>query len=87
MKIVDKTKDKQEEQWQLGDVLKSCDGDLALIANDNNFNNCLMDISSNGDCYSTSPTHRISQPYYSLNELQKDYSYKWHKVNAKLVIE
>lgn len=30
MEIVDKTKNKQKEQWQLGDVLKSNDGDIGM---------------------------------------------------------
>ena len=34
MKIVDKTKDKKEEQWKLGDVLKSNNGTVGLIVQD-----------------------------------------------------
>lgn len=31
MEIVDKTKDKKEEQWQLGDVLVTNTGNIGLI--------------------------------------------------------
>ncbi|MGV0057421.1 hypothetical protein ACQ5RW_00965 [Lactobacillus gasseri] len=88
MKIIDKTKDSSEEQWQLGDVIKSNCGLLALIVQNDDLNYCLMNITSGyGNCYSTSPFGRASKLHSSLESLYLAYYPKWHKVNAKLVIE
>ena len=88
MEIVDKTKDKQEEQWQLGNVVKSNRGQLALVAQNDSSNYCLMNITSSyGHCYSTSPFGRASKTYSDLESLYLACYPNWHRVNAKLVIE
>lgn len=87
MKIIDKT-NQQKEQWQLGDVVKSNRGLLALIVQNDDLNYCLMNITpSYGNCYSTSPFCRASKLHSSLESLYLTYYPKWHKVNAKLIIE
>lgn len=87
MKIVDKTKDKKEEKWKLGDVLTDGDGDFGLIVLNNTYDVCLMDITPNKKrVYSTN----INDRYFtegSLTDLQNIHGIRWHKVNAKLVIE
>ena len=35
MEIIDKTKEKTEEQWQLGDVLVTNTGNISLIVKNN----------------------------------------------------
>ena len=91
MKIIDKTKDKKEEQWQLGDVIKNSDGGFGLIVKDNNGSYCMMDITPNAnDTYHTDDMGIWGDAETTLPELQ--YSKRlvddtWHKVNAKLVIE
>lgn len=91
MKIVDKTKDKQEEQWQVGDVLKDSDGNFGLIVKDNYGNYCLMNITPNGDnTYQTDDTGIWGYSETTLPVLQHSRRLAddtWHKVNAKLVIE
>lgn len=88
MKIIDRTDDSSEEQWQLGDVIKSNRGLLALIVQNDDSNYCLMSItSSDGHCYSTSPFGRARKMYSSLEALYINCYPRWHKVNAKLVIE
>lgn len=89
MEIIDKTKDKKEEQWHLGDVLKySDDKRIAMITKNNNSDYCLMDIRpDNAGNYSTNISGIWGMPYTTLEDLQEDYCNHWHKVNAKLVIE
>jgi hypothetical protein len=90
MKIIDKTNDKQEEQWQLGDVLKDKEEHKALIVKDNNDSYCLMDISPESDIkeqYSIKDGNIYEWPCSSLDRLYRDHSNSWHNVNAKLVIE
>lgn len=87
MKIVDKTKYKQEE-WQLGDVVKSENGLFALIVQNDTSNYCLINITASyGNSYSTSPFGRASKTYSNLESLYLACYPRWHKVNAKLVIE
>lgn len=86
MEIVDKMK-KREEKWELGDVLTDGDGDFGLIVLNNIYDVCLMDITPNKErVYSTN----INDRYFtedSLTDLQNIHGTRWHKVNAKLVIE
>lgn len=84
MKIVDKTKDKKEEQWQLGDVLKDKDGYKALIVQNDNKKYCLMDIdtcNTSNETYSTNDIDVYGNPCSSVEELYSkfehfEYSYK-----------
>ena len=92
MKIVDKTKDKQEEQWQLGDVLTNEDHYYGLIVRNKDNDFCGMDItnSDSAGSYSTKPSCLFGFTYKRITELKKlmlDEDISWHKVNAKLVIE
>lgn len=91
MKIVDKTKDKKEEQWQIGDVVKDSNGNFGLIVKDDYGNYCLMDITPNGDdTYQTDDTGIWGYAETTLPALQHGRRLvddTWHKVNAKLVIE
>ncbi|OYR87159.1 hypothetical protein [Lactobacillus taiwanensis] len=90
MEIINKSKEKQEEQWQLGDVLEDKEEHKALIVKNNNGSYCLMDISPESDMegrYSTKAGDIYDWPYSSLDELHSINSGGWHKVNAKLVIE
>ena len=82
MEIIDKTKGKNEEQWQLGNIVEDDEGHRAMIILDDNFVYKLMNIKDKGafitfDYFAASGT---------LYKLQDDNS-EWHKVNAKLVIE
>lgn len=82
MEIVDKTKDKQEEQWQLGDVVESDSGNREIIIRDDTDDCVIMPIA--GDhAYQTSQSFSD----YEIDVLQQNKSCLWHKVNAKLVIE
>lgn len=74
MKIVDKTK----EQWQLGDVVKSISGDIGLIIQDDGYKYRLINITAD---------YLYVDKYDKPQNLQKDFQTRWHKVNAKLVIE
>ncbi|WP_049160026.1 hypothetical protein [Lactobacillus gasseri] len=82
MKIVDKIKDKQEEQWQLGDVVESESGNRGIIIRDDTDDCVIMPIT--GD-----HAYQTSQSYgdYEIDVLQQNKSLLWHKVNAKLVTE
>ncbi|ABY26977.1 hypothetical protein [Lactobacillus johnsonii] len=80
MKIVDKTKDKKEEKWQLGDVVTN-DINYGLVITDDSSNYMVLNFKGNNQ-YTTDQT----SSYHSIEELQ-DYYSNWHKVNAKLVIE
>lgn len=71
MEFIDKTKDKKEEQWQLGDVIKNSDGDFGLIVKDNNGRYCMMDITPNAnDTYQTDDTGIWGYAETTLRELQ-----------------
>lgn len=91
MEIVDKTKEKTEEQWKLGDVVKNSNDNFGLIVKDNNGNYCLMDITPNdNNTYRTDNIGIWGCAKTTLPELQHRRSLvddTWHKVNAKLVIE
>lgn len=78
MKIVDKTKDKKEEQWKLGDVLKSNNGTVGLIVQDSMQEYHLINVTDNSI---------FTDEYDNLADLQTSIWNLWHKVNAKLVIE
>ena len=78
MKIVDKTKDKKEEQWQLGDVLKGNNGTVGLIVQDRMQGYHLINVTDNSI---------FTDEYDNLADLQTNIRNLWHKVNAKLVIE
>ena len=80
MEIIDKTKDKKEEQWQLGDVVTD-DINYGLVITDDCSNYMVLNFKGNNQ-YTTDQT----SSYDSIEELQ-DYYPSWHKVNAKLVIE
>lgn len=85
MEIVDKTKNKQKEQWQLGDVLKSDDGDIGMIIKDNYNNYTIIDFK--GDMMGFGPFSIYELGGHdTISNLQKEYP-NYHKVNAKLVIE
>lgn len=89
MEIVDKTRNKQEEQWQLGDVLKDKDGYKALIVQNDSKKYCLMDIDSNNTSngtYSTNDIDVYGNPCSSLEELYLNYYAKWHKVPSTLIL-
>lgn len=89
MEIVDKTAT-IEENWTKGDVLKDKDGYKALIVQNDSKKYCLMDIdprNNPNEIYSTNDINVYGNPYSSLEELYSNYYAKWHKVNAKLVIE
>lgn len=78
MKIVDKTKDKKEEQWQLGDVLKDNNGTVGLIVQDHMQGYHLINVTDNSI---------FTNEYDTLTDLQTNIRNLWHKVNASLVIE
>ncbi|PJZ07735.1 hypothetical protein BHU41_11020 [Lactobacillus crispatus] len=78
MKIVDKTKDKKEEQWQLGDVLKDNNGTVGLIVQDCMQGYHLINVTDNSI---------FTDEYDNLADLQTNIRNLWHKVNAKLAIE
>lgn len=87
MKIVDKTKNKQEEQWQLGDVLKSpYSDDIGLIVLDDDNNYCLISIGEE-NCGKYQIGNYYGNKHHNLNKFQESLEDSWHKVNAKLVIE
>ncbi|MCZ3944394.1 hypothetical protein RON44_00290 [Lactobacillus gasseri] len=69
---------KQEEQWQLGDVVKSISGDIGVIIQDDICNYRMINITTN---------YLFVDKYDKPQDLQKDFQTRWHKVNAKLVIE
>lgn len=82
MEIIDKTKDKKEEQRQLGDVVS--DGEhYGLIVKDHKKDYTVMSLDLKDD-KSYDANHSFSSPYLVI--LQDTLS-DWHKVNAKLVIE
>lgn len=83
MKITDKG-NKQEEQWQLGDVLKSDYGDIGMIIKDNYDNYTIIYLT--GDVMGSFSIYG-ADGHDSISNLQKNKSYLWRKVNAKLVIE
>ena len=90
MEIVEKKKDKKEEKWQLGDVLKTNVGNIALIVKDNNLQYCLIDITpghSFYEVYCTKSDVIFGDSYTTINELYHHLYDIWHKANAKLVIE
>lgn len=78
MKIVDKTKDKKEEQWQLGDVLKNNNGTVRLIVQDYMQGYHLINVTDNSI---------FTDEYDTLTDLQTNIRNLWHKENASLVIE
>lgn len=82
MEIVDNTKDRKEEQWQLGDVVESESGNRGIIIRDDTDDCVIMPIT--GD-----HAYQTSQSFgdYEIYVLQQNKSLLWHKVNAKLVIE
>ncbi|OYR87157.1 hypothetical protein [Lactobacillus taiwanensis] len=86
MKIVDKTKDKKEEQWQLGDVVKNENGDLALVIIGEYGDYYLMAISIKGKEQYSAVANDCWGGYEKIKALQSELP-SWHKVNAKLVIE
>lgn len=77
MKIVDKTKYKQEK-WQLGDVLKDNNGNVGLIVQDRMQGYHLINVTDNSI---------FTDEYDTLTDLQTNIRNLWHKVNASLVIE
>ena len=88
MKVIDKTKDKKEEQWQLGDVLVTNTGNISLIVKNNYQKYCLMNINPGVEwAYSTREDDIFLDSCETLEKLHKKCFPTWHKVNAKLVIE
>ena len=88
MEIIDKTKDKKEEQWQLGDVLVTNTGNISLIVKNNYQKYCLMNIRPGVEwAYSTREDDIFLDSCETLEKLHKKFFPTWHKVNAKLVIE
>lgn len=80
MEIIDKTKDKKEEQWQLGDVVTD-NINYGLVITDDGGDYMVLNFEGINQ-YTTGQT----SSYESMEKLQ-DYYSDWHKVNAKLVIE
>lgn len=78
MEVIDKRKDKKEEQWQKGDVVKSNDGTVGLIVQDFMREYYLINVTDNSISIGK---------YDTLTDLQTNIRNLWHKVNAKLVIE
>lgn len=88
MKIIDKTKDKKEEQWHLGDVLVTNTGNISLIVKNNHQKYYLMNINPGVEwAYITREDDIFLNYFETLEKLHKKFSPTWHKVNAKLVIE
>lgn len=78
MEVIDKRKEKKDEGWKKGDVLKDNNGTVGLIVQDCMQGYHLINVTDNSI---------FTDEYDNLADLQTNIRNLWHKVNAKLVIE
>lgn len=87
MEVIDKLTERNND-WQLGDVLVTNTGNIGLIVKNNYQKYCLMNINPGVEwAYSTREEDIFLDSCETLENLYKEFSPTWHKVNAKLVIE